>query len=213
MDHTNGPVARPPRQRRHDRAGRRAALLAAALAEFAEQGYDAATTRAIAERAGCAEGLIHRYFGGKHGLLVAAMEDRAEELVGMMPALRADTGDLHADLYVLVTNMFDLMHEHAGGMRVGVSRALLDPDIARVLALIHRAPLAEVSALLRDHQQAGHIATGIDVDTAAAMVQGLAFYYGFYLQAALDTHVHEARRMAFAALDIVVRGLSPEHHP
>ena len=38
------------------------------------RGYEATTNREIAARAGCAEGLIHRYFGGKSGLLFNIVE-------------------------------------------------------------------------------------------------------------------------------------------
>jgi len=68
----NGHTTRPRRTR--DRAGKQQALIVAALKLFASKGYDATTTREIAACAGCAEGLIHRYFSGKAGLLPALME-------------------------------------------------------------------------------------------------------------------------------------------
>jgi AcrR family transcriptional regulator len=52
-----------------DRAGKQKALISAATSLFARRGYEATTTREIAARAGCAEGLIQRYFGGKSELL------------------------------------------------------------------------------------------------------------------------------------------------
>jgi AcrR family transcriptional regulator len=70
----NGNKARSARTR--DRAGKKQALIDAALKLFASKGYDATTTREIAACAGCAEGLIHRYFSGKAGLLPALMELR-----------------------------------------------------------------------------------------------------------------------------------------
>ena len=57
--------------RRRDREASRRALLDAGIALFSQQGYDAATTRAIAAHAGLNEQLITRYFGGKAGLLSA----------------------------------------------------------------------------------------------------------------------------------------------
>ena len=56
-------------KRKRDRAGKQKALLQAALRLFATKGYEVTTTREIAAAAGCAEGLIHRYFKGKAGLL------------------------------------------------------------------------------------------------------------------------------------------------
>jgi AcrR family transcriptional regulator len=65
------------RPRRHDAEASRAALLAAAAALFEERGYDAATVREIGERAGVDAALIARYFGGKEGLYLAALQDGA----------------------------------------------------------------------------------------------------------------------------------------
>ncbi|MCC6794377.1 MAG: TetR/AcrR family transcriptional regulator [Candidatus Hydrogenedentes bacterium] len=50
-------------------------LLRAAADAFAAQGYDAASTRAIADRAGVNIALIAYHFGGKDGLFDAVIED------------------------------------------------------------------------------------------------------------------------------------------
>ncbi|MGH2943543.1 MAG: TetR family transcriptional regulator [Solirubrobacteraceae bacterium] len=80
-------------RRRHDARASRAALLEAAGALFDERGYDAATIRDIGDRAGVDPALIARYFGGKEGLYLAALQeerraplpvDPAEVLEGML---------------------------------------------------------------------------------------------------------------------------------
>lgn len=52
----------------------RAALLEAALALFAERGFEGASTRAIAERAGVPQGLVRHHFGSKEGLFREAVD-------------------------------------------------------------------------------------------------------------------------------------------
>jgi AcrR family transcriptional regulator len=52
------------------RASSRAALLAAALDEFSEKGYEAATVAGIAERAGVTTGALYAHFSSKLDLLV-----------------------------------------------------------------------------------------------------------------------------------------------
>jgi len=52
----------------------RAALLAAARAVFVEQGFDRATVRTIASRAGLDAAMVNHWFGGKEGLFAAAMQ-------------------------------------------------------------------------------------------------------------------------------------------
>ncbi|MGO1316095.1 MAG: TetR/AcrR family transcriptional regulator [Cellulomonadaceae bacterium] len=65
-------AATPKRRRGRPRAAegvdRRAAIVAAAADEFAERGYDGATMRAIAQRAGVDPALLHHYFGTKSDL-------------------------------------------------------------------------------------------------------------------------------------------------
>ena len=55
------------------RANSRAALISAALEEFTDKGYEAATVADIAERAGVTTGALYAHFRGKLDLLVQAV--------------------------------------------------------------------------------------------------------------------------------------------
>lgn len=63
-------VVPQPRRRGRPRGGSdaRSRIVAAATDEFAENGYDGATMRAIATRAGVDAALVHHYFGTKADL-------------------------------------------------------------------------------------------------------------------------------------------------
>jgi AcrR family transcriptional regulator len=63
----------PPRRRRRDPEGHRAAILEAARHTFAERGYARTTLREIAARAGVTHGLISRQFSSKERLFLAAV--------------------------------------------------------------------------------------------------------------------------------------------
>lgn len=65
-------VTAPPRRR--DAARSRELLLDAAIALFAERGFDGTTVRELGEHAGVDPALIARYFGSKTGLYVAAVQ-------------------------------------------------------------------------------------------------------------------------------------------
>ncbi|WP_026378722.1 TetR family transcriptional regulator [Agromyces italicus] len=62
----------------------RARILAAATAEFGERGYEAASIRAIARRAGVDPALVHHYFDDKQRLVAEVVEVplRPDRLVG-----------------------------------------------------------------------------------------------------------------------------------
>ena len=60
--------------RRPGASGTREAILRAAAEEFAEHGYDRATIRGVARRAGVDAALVHHYFGRKQDLFVASLD-------------------------------------------------------------------------------------------------------------------------------------------
>ncbi|MGH4006891.1 MAG: TetR family transcriptional regulator [Pseudonocardiaceae bacterium] len=63
-----------PRGRRPAGEDTRTALLDAARVEFTERGFDGATVRMIAQRAGVDPAMVNHWFGGKDALFVAVME-------------------------------------------------------------------------------------------------------------------------------------------
>jgi len=71
-----GGAQQPEPKRRGRRAGgedTRAALLAAARETFVERGYEGATVRSIAARAGVDAAMVNHWFGGKEGLFAKAV--------------------------------------------------------------------------------------------------------------------------------------------
>lgn len=73
------PSARVPQQRRSRETQER--ILAAALALFAEQGFEGASTHEIARRAGVNQPLVLYHFGSKQQLWLAAAERIFDELL------------------------------------------------------------------------------------------------------------------------------------
>ncbi|CAN7218049.1 TetR family transcriptional regulator [Microbacterium maritypicum] len=66
---------KPPRRRGRPRgvSDSRARIIAAAVDDFSEKGYDGATIRSIAARAGVDSALVHHYFGTKADLFAEAV--------------------------------------------------------------------------------------------------------------------------------------------
>jgi AcrR family transcriptional regulator len=73
---SGGRPARQPRRtgRRAGDSGTREAILTSARELFAEHGYDRATIRAIAARAGVDPALVHHFYGTKERLFTTAMQ-------------------------------------------------------------------------------------------------------------------------------------------
>ncbi|MEV4352699.1 TetR family transcriptional regulator [Actinoplanes sp. NPDC049596] len=83
-------TASQPRRRTRDPEAKQAAILAAARAVFAEHGFEKATIREIARRAGVTHGLVMLHFGSKERLFLAAVpgpRDLAEAVAGDVDGL------------------------------------------------------------------------------------------------------------------------------
>ena len=173
---TRGPYAKTP--------ARRAAIVAAAREAFIEHGYDHASLRDIAKRAGITHQGLLRHFSGKAQLLLEVLRQRditararAEELLAA-----GESG-------------------HAATSRV-LRDELRDPEMLRLWATLEPAasrqdhPAHEyfverqshwkalVAHELRESGLAVHLAPGLDADTAATLL--LAALGGLQLQALLD---------------------------
>ncbi|WP_037908426.1 TetR/AcrR family transcriptional regulator [Actinacidiphila yeochonensis] len=74
------PAVRPPRRRLARGEQRIAQLLDAAAQEFAESGYESATTNSIAARAGASPGTLYQFFPNKEAMAQALAERYLAEL-------------------------------------------------------------------------------------------------------------------------------------
>ncbi|GAC1347373.1 MAG: hypothetical protein NVSMB27_12640 [Ktedonobacteraceae bacterium] len=72
---------------------RRQQILEAALSVFAEQGFEAATNKEIADRAGVNQGLIYFYFESKADVFFAAFEYHARLVMAQLDAVFAEVCD------------------------------------------------------------------------------------------------------------------------
>lgn len=70
-----------------DQGGRRAAILKAGLAVFAEHGFEAARLDAVAARAGVAKGTLYLYFRDKQALFEEIVRDAASPLIARFEAM------------------------------------------------------------------------------------------------------------------------------
>jgi AcrR family transcriptional regulator len=103
---------------RRPRGEPRRLLLESARELFSRQGYDATSTREIAERAGVSETLMFRYFGSKAGLfresLVVPFIEYIEDLNTKWQSGALDTLSDEGFAYQLVGDLFDLFRANRG---------------------------------------------------------------------------------------------------
>lgn len=106
----------------------RAALLSAARSVFAESGYDGATVRAIASRAGVDAAMVNHWFGGKDGLFAKAVLDLPFDPQEVLDAVTADGPDhLGENIVRTFVRRWD---EAGGGVFVALIRSVTAHDEA-----------------------------------------------------------------------------------
>lgn len=157
---------RPAKRSRSSTEGR---LLRAGLEVFSELGFDAATTRMIAQRAETNEALIHRYFQSKKGLFDALVVKFIEHSVENLdyPMGKDATEELHNFLSEKVHRLV----ESREFIRIVMARAPLDRELNEKLR--EYLPMKGDSLLetrLRLLQQKGLIDASVDVNEAAYFV-------------------------------------------
>jgi AcrR family transcriptional regulator len=110
IDNTE-PTARR-RGRRPAGQDTRTALVEAARAVFAESGYDGATVRAIATRAGVDAAMVNHWFGGKEGLFARAVLELPFDPLELQAELRDGPAD---ELGERIVRAFLTRWDGAGG--------------------------------------------------------------------------------------------------
>jgi AcrR family transcriptional regulator len=123
-------AAQPGPRRRGRRPGgadTRTQLLDAARVEFAERGYEGATVRRIADRAGVDAAMVNHWFGGKEALFTAALElpvDPAEILAAILP------GDPEEIGVRIVRGFLEVWDATGGGPLAAIIQSVASHDAA-----------------------------------------------------------------------------------
>ena len=159
----------------------RARLLEATRAVVREVGYAHASTRAIAQAAGVAEGTIYRHFPDKAALLFAAVLEANAPIVDWMASLpgRAGQGTVQGNLVDALVRLAGL-RDDVLPLELAIAA---DPELAaqrrRALAAagdtLPAGPPEAVSAYLAAEQRIGRVRADIDPREAATLILGVLF--------------------------------------
>ncbi len=197
----------PPLRRKRDRAGKQEALLQAALRLFATKGYESTTTREIAASAGCAEGLIHRYFRGKAGLLAALVEYRISKEVGDLSHKVHPAPSPQEEFLQLVNWEVERMWENRDFLRVFIPRAIVDPEVAAMMnhAVISVRAQAILARLM--HYRACAKFPREELEALAQSVGLIGLVFGFLRPLVLGHDRLRAKKMAAVLAKVLIRGI------
>lgn len=128
---TDNTQAARRRGRRPGGADTREALLVAAREVFIEQGFDGATVRAIAAKAGVDAAMVNHWFGGKEGLFAEAvlkLPFNAKDIVERL--LAADPAEIGQ---AIVRNFLDIWDNTGGGVFTALMRSVTSHEDAALM--------------------------------------------------------------------------------
>lgn len=162
-------VPAPKRRRGRPRAGEsdaRDRILAAAIEEFGGAGYDGATIRGIAARAGVDSALIHHHFGTKADLFGAVIDAPMRPDLALPEILAGPRDEVGERIVRYVLETWEVPEARRRGvalLRTAIGNKLTTPLVAGFLSreLIGRiartleVPDAELRASLAGSQIAG----------------------------------------------------------
>lgn len=193
--------------RRQAPAAKQRALLSAASELFAARGYEAATTQEIAAQAGCAEGLIHRYFGGKRGLLLALIDRRASQELADLVHYWPLAPTLTQEYLHLLQWEIESMWQDRDFLRVILSRALVEPDFGKVLSIVglsrHVPVFVERLSCFEEFRSLSQA----EKEGVAQSIKVLGLVFGFMRPVLLQQDREAARKVATIIASNIVRGI------
>jgi len=140
-------------------------ILVAALEAFAEKGFDGATTREIAARAGVNLGLLQYHFGGKSKLWRAAVDRAFAELRAGLEAVLEDSGPAgdRERTRLLIRGYVRFVARHPEFVRMMHDEGKRRGPRMRWLVDRHVRPLYEATAaLMQRAQERGLLPSHVD---------------------------------------------------
>ncbi len=195
-----------------DRKAKTGAILRSAAEVFAEQGYQATTMDAIAERAGTGKGTIYEYFRNKQELFFGVFDDY---IASMERLARASAGPAEATASAGIRQSIHTVLEMGAGERelfplvFEFWAASASPERQTRVATLFRESYARFRTLIagqiRKGQRKGEFDRKVDASGIAAVLVGSLD--GLFLQAWFDPSL-DAVAMGDAFVTIVLRGLA-----
>lgn len=173
-----------------------AAIFDAAMAEYAERGFDALSVDAVAGRSGVGKATIYRRYPSKLDLVTATLYASGE-------AKQApDTGTIDGDLRALLGHLHDLVNDPVLGasLRHMAADCMSHPELGTVHEEFVRVRrLGHKAALLRGIDR-GELRRDIDLELATDLLTGPVFLRHLFTHLPVDRPFLDRLREEFLRL-------------
>ena len=159
----------PPQPRQERSRRTRAALLAAALEGFAQNGYERTGIGDVAARAGVGAGTFYQHFRSKRQVLLVLMDDLLAEL-GTLDLELGGTGDPRTVLETALRDGLLTDRKYGGAYRAWREAVLSDAELSRLDEQVEAWTADRVATALRSALQLPGSRPDVDVIGTAQML-------------------------------------------
>ncbi|MET8538922.1 TetR/AcrR family transcriptional regulator [Streptomyces sp. NPDC005065] len=166
---------------------RRHILEAARRCFLRNGGFQATSMQDIFTESGLSSGAVYRYFPSKDEMILAIAEDNIREVIGMIRTVADEhSGGAVGAALAAATDLVDTKTEHEGLTELSVqvwAEALRNPHLGPQYRRMLMQTRAEVTDIVRDHQDAGHLPPNVPATALADVL--ISILPGYILQLAL----------------------------
>ncbi|WP_267389063.1 TetR/AcrR family transcriptional regulator [Sphingomonas sp. GC_Shp_3] len=194
-----------PEQRRADRAAKRHAVLAAAVAMFNERGFHATSLDDVAASLGISKPTIYHYLGNKDQVLLECLTMGLQQLIAAADAAHATPGRGLDRLQAFLRRYAEVNMDAFGACVIRTPEEALSPDSADRLRAMKREIDAAMRELIAEGMADGSIAPADPTLLAFTLAGALNWPARWYDPAGR----FDAPGVAAQMVDILTAGIAP----
>lgn len=183
-------------------------ILCVAIRLFAEKGYEATSTREIAEAAGVTKPMLYYYFGNKEGICKAGVKYFTEHFFTRLEAFLEETREPREAIVEFINTHFEFMksreHEDIARFFVGLCFGPERDRFAEDVRALRQRKREVLSRFASRVSQSGAIRPGSEEDFAMALDGMIAAWHMAHITEGGDL----GRPVAERIVDNLLRGFS-----
>jgi AcrR family transcriptional regulator len=197
------------KKRKYDSEDSRRRLIRAGIDVFSKEGFDAATTRTIAKKAGVNEALIHRYFKNKSGLLLAAMTEFHQNVHAEPPYAIAES--VEEEIKHFFQFRLEIAHRERKFIKLSIVRAILNKKVKQQIEETLRNGTPALMKRLEQFRTEGKIKPTVDLDHLCTLLGGISFSMVLFSGILKDLEPKYIDSVTTLAAKLIADGLTPKN--
>lgn len=188
-------------------------ILQAAMASFAERGFDATPVNAICREAGVSKGAFYHHFSSKQDVFLKLLHGWLSGMDERLADLQVDRLEIPEQLMAMtdmICDVFDAAGDQLPMFLEFWSQAAHDPEVWEATRAPYRRYRTFFAAMIEAGIAEGSIRP-VDPDTTARVIVSLAV--GLVLQGLLDTEGADWGRVTKGGVRMLLEGISTDERP